>query len=224
MKTDITTPEPQVSTLSGELSLLEPDPSTMRMTDIITALRHQARFGGHTTERVTILQHSLCVWLLSWMDGVSFDDQLHALWHDAPEAYILDIPRPLKRLLGRAYSDVEDVFTAAVGDAISVPLSHGEPLDLRKWDTEALAAECVLWRPSEAYADWQGLPVVTQDIRGAARAARVMAALPNSQIVWLDHLLREGRTGSVRAWISTVYPLDCLGYGSRNPGKSEVTR
>lgn len=197
MKTDIHTPEPQVSTLSGELSLIAPDPAGMKMRDIVIALKNQSRFGGHTLERVSILQHSICVWLMAHSDGASYEDQLFALWHDAPEAYILDIPRPLKHLLGRAYLDIEDVFTAAVGDALDVPLSHGQPLGLKGWDNRALAVECSLWRPREAYEQWLGLPAPSDNDFRCAKRARELAR-EVAPVILLDRALRDKDERGIR--------------------------
>jgi hypothetical protein len=201
MQTDIHKPEPQVSTLSGELSLLNPDPKSMRRDDIITALRHQCRYGGHTTEPVSILQHSINVWLLALADGASFDDQREALWHDAPEAYILDVPRPLKRLLGDTYAQIEHRFEVAVGTALGVDLTN-PPADLRKWDTEALASECYLWRPKTAYADWAGLPEVSQDRLRLARIAQQMAGWPFTTVCELDDVLRTGNVKMLNEFLN----------------------
>ena len=170
MQTDIHKPEPQVSTLSGELSLLNPDPLHMHRDDIITALRHQCRFGGHTIQPVSIWQHSLCVLYMAIEDGASVEDQRKALWHDAPEAYILDIPRPLNHLLGPAYREIEERFEIAVGEALGVDLTD-PPAKLKEWDTRALAVECHLWRPSVSYGSWTGLPEVSVVDTNLARLA-----------------------------------------------------
>lgn len=174
MKTDIYTPLPQISTLGGEVSLLDPRVEDIRMGDILTSLHHQSRYGGHTTERVSILHHSILVCLLAALDGATSEEQLVALWHDAPEAYLLDIPRPLKRHLGETYAALERKFTAVVGEALRVDLLN-PPTRLKVWDTQALALECELYRPKASYADWVGLPEVSRQMRAVARRARALA-------------------------------------------------
>lgn len=213
MKTDITNPEPQVSTLGGELSLLDPDPADINIDDIITALRHESRYGGQSTERVSVLQHSLNVFLLAFIDGASCEDMRKALWHDAPEAYLKDIPRPLKKLLGEPYAELERRFEVAVGDALDVDLTK-PPTDLRKWDTEALAAECYLWRPKEAYGNWMGLPWIVKALDDAAWGGkRIADTSTNSNIVYLDVLLRSGRVPLVEGWVEATGFRP--GYGAR---------
>ena len=200
MKNDIHTPRPQVSTLSGELSLENPDPAKINLPDVITALRHQRRYGGHTTVPVSILQHSLHVWMLALCDGASFEDQRKALWHDAPEAYLLDIPRPLKKLLGETYARLEETFEVAVGGALRVALWE-PPVGLRKWDTIALACECHLWRPPAAFADWTNLPTADDATKRLAEIAVRTADWPIEKLVYLDMLLENGRGYPVKQFL-----------------------
>lgn len=190
MKTNIHTPEPQASTLSGELSLLDPDPAKISLEDIITALGHQVRYAGHTTEPVTVLQHSIHVWLLARSNGASIDVQRQALWHDAAEAYLLDIPRPLKKLLGEPYRQLEKQFNRAIGEALNVDLIDISPM-VHHWDTLALAAECRLWRPMASWADWTGLPQRDLGDEQLALLARKIAGKP-TEVSYLDKGLRVG--------------------------------
>lgn len=199
MKTNIHTPEPQASTLSGELSLLDPDPDKISILDIVTALGHQVRYAGHTTKPVTILQHSVHVWLLARSNGASIDVQRQALWHDAAEAYLLDIPRPLKKLLGEAYSSLERKFNRAVGDALGVDLIDISPM-VHHWDTLALAAECRLWRPVASWADWTGLPPRDLGDEQLAIFARQLAGT-EGMVRTIDYALRKGDDGTVDAAI-----------------------
>jgi hypothetical protein len=49
--------------------------------------------------------------------------KLQALLHDASEAYICDVPTPLKRMLGDTYKDVETKVQNAIGSAFDVELT-----------------------------------------------------------------------------------------------------
>lgn len=216
MKTDIHTPLPQVSTLSGELSIESPDPSRIFLTDIVTALRHENRYAGHTNEPVSVLQHSLTVWLISFMEGHNCAEQRLALWHDAPEAYIKDLPRPLKKLLGEPYREIERRFEVAVGQALDVPLGD-PPAWLKGYDNRALAAECCRYRPPAACADWQNLPPANFRDVEAAELGRWLARLPNDLILTFDTDLKADQLSSVQRFLR-----DAVGHDWQHGAWKEV--
>ena len=70
--------------------------------EIATALSKLCRFGGHTKEFYSVAQHSVLV-------SLCVDDEfaMEALLHDASEAYLGDVVRPLKQVLG-GYRDIEE--------------------------------------------------------------------------------------------------------------------
>ena len=62
--------------------------------DIAHGLAYTCRFNGQTTEFYSVAQHSLMV-----ADLVADELKLEALMHDAAEAYLGDVVKPLKVLL-----------------------------------------------------------------------------------------------------------------------------
>jgi hypothetical protein len=70
-----------------------PQSENIRIEDIAHALSQQPRFGGHTREFYSIAQHSILVSHLC-----RTEDALWGLLHDASEAYLQDVCRPLKAL------------------------------------------------------------------------------------------------------------------------------
>src|SRR5262245_24308662 len=73
-----------------------PNPSDIDIRDIAHGLSHICRFGGRTTRFYSVAQHCLLVSRL-----VDPKYAMHGLMHDAAEAYIGDIVRPLKQKLAK---------------------------------------------------------------------------------------------------------------------------
>lgn len=82
----------------------DPQPDAITIEDIAHALSNICRYGGHTGSFYSVAQHSV---LVSLHTDAKFARV--ALMHDASEAYIGDVIRPVKRRLGLAYSVIEDM-------------------------------------------------------------------------------------------------------------------
>ncbi|MFN8238611.1 MAG: hypothetical protein U0T77_10625 [Chitinophagales bacterium] len=92
-----------IRTFSGKyVNILEPHPDMFCISDIAHALSNQCRFGGHLPQFYSVAQHS---WLCTQL--ISDKNKYNALMHDSSEAYLLDIPTPLKSLLTN-YKEIED--------------------------------------------------------------------------------------------------------------------
>ena len=76
-----------------------PRESEIDIKDIIRSLRYTSRFNGHTIYFYSVLQHSLLVSDIIRHQGGGIEEQIWGLLHDAAEAYISDIPAPVKRNL-----------------------------------------------------------------------------------------------------------------------------
>lgn len=112
--------EPTILTHTGlTFNLLHPTPEMICIEDIAYALAHICRFGGHTNHFYSVAQHSV---LVSHIVPPAF--ALHGLLHDAAEAYVGDMVKPLKNLLP-AYSDIE----LNIERAIFEKFGFGIPLD-----------------------------------------------------------------------------------------------
>lgn len=101
--------------------------------DIAHALAHQCRFGGHLPEFFSVAQHSYHCSLFA-----AQENKLAALLHDASEAYLMDIPRPIKSHLTN-YKDLED----NVMKVIAKKFSFQYPLEknIKEVDNAMLVSE-----------------------------------------------------------------------------------
>ena len=98
---------------------LDPWPEEVTLEDITHALSNICRFNGHTNRFYSVAEHSLNVaWLLK-RRGASPKIILYGLLHDAAEAYVCDIPRPLKRFL-EGYKDIENEVMLAIYGALKL--------------------------------------------------------------------------------------------------------
>jgi len=114
----------------------------VRLDDVAHGLATKCRWAGHTRTYYSVAEHSLRVATLvpeyskAPLDGGT---RLQALLHDAAEAYLGDVPAPLKRRLPR-YGEIEERLLAVILEAFDAP-----PLPLHpavKWaDRELLEAE-----------------------------------------------------------------------------------
>jgi hypothetical protein len=97
---------------------LDPQPEDIDLGDIAHALSLLCRYGGHVDRFYSVAEH--CI-LMS--QAVASENALAALLHDATEAYVCDVPRPLKRYLPH-YQMIE----ASVWRAIAIRFGISETL------------------------------------------------------------------------------------------------
>ncbi len=86
-----------IQTYSGvQFWPLEPRVEDVRLEDIAHALANHCRFNGHCRTFYSVAQHSVLVSEELRLEGFEDDTLAAALFHDAAEAYLPDICRPIK--------------------------------------------------------------------------------------------------------------------------------
>jgi hypothetical protein len=130
----------QFETVNGNIiSLDKLEPELICIEEIGTALGNICRFGGQVPEFYSVAQHSVLVTMLALIDDQSIETLKLCLVHDAAEAYLGDVIKPLKVRLGGAYSDIEHDFEAAIFSKFKVDETRMEIV--KKYDKLALELE-----------------------------------------------------------------------------------
>src|SRR5918996_1468305 len=135
-------PEPYIQTVSGRrVNPFAPAAEDIDVQDIARALANQCRFGGHCRRFYSVAQHSCLVADLTAGRRADRETALWALLHDAAEAYLGDVPHPVKHNseLGRIYRDAEDRVQEAILRRFGLPLTP--PAVVAEIDRAVLAAE-----------------------------------------------------------------------------------
>ena len=127
--------DPYVSTFLGNrFYLTRPHIDDVALEDIAHGLAYQCRFNGQTKSFYSVAQHSLMVMAL-------VPPSLHrqALLHDAAEAYLGDMVKPLKQLFPE-FSVIEARVMEIIGQRFAVDLMKLDPA-IKRADLIALATE-----------------------------------------------------------------------------------
>ena len=135
---------PYLQTVSGRwVNPFDPDAAQLDAGDIARALANQCRFGGHTRVFYSVAQHCVIVSRVVEERGGDVEDVFAALMHDAGEAYLGDMPHPLKHrsALGAAFRDAEARLEVAIRDRFKIKANVPEV-------KKGLTVPC--WPPSAA--------------------------------------------------------------------------
>lgn len=129
---------PTIKTFSGlTFNFLEPTPAMISMRDIAHALSNVCRFGGQAHNFYSVAQHSV---LVSLMVGDDRYTERIALLHDAAEAYIGDMVKPLKRCIPR-FQEIEERIMAVILERFDLKSSDVIDSIVKTADREALTYE-----------------------------------------------------------------------------------
>jgi uncharacterized protein len=134
-------PGPYLQTVSGRwVNPIDPDPQQFDIEDIARALGNLCRFGGHCRVFYSVAQHSVIVSERVEQRGGDAEDVFAALMHDASEAYLGDMPHPLKHrsALGAVFKEAEDHLEAALREHFAIKPGVAE---IKRADRALLAAE-----------------------------------------------------------------------------------
>lgn len=112
---------------------LAPREEDIDIVDIAHALSLICRYNGHTKKFYSVAEHSV---LMSELERCEFP--LWALMHDAAEAYLCDIPQPIKQYFP-GYKEYENTLLAMI--ARKFDLGPYPASKIKEYDTMMLAIE-----------------------------------------------------------------------------------
>jgi len=121
------------------LDLSCPSPDDIQLEDIAGGLAKICRFGGQIDCFYSVAEHSVECARQARVDGVSAEGQMAVLLHDAAEAYIGDVVKPLKEMLPD-YKAVESRLEAAIATRFGIDVAKWAPV-IREIDHAMLIAE-----------------------------------------------------------------------------------
>jgi uncharacterized protein len=145
----MTTEASWTQTYSGKaFAPMSPTLDMVCIEDIMHGLSNVCRFSGQTQEFYSVAQHSVLVSqiisTLPAFEPLSVHERrpllLASLLHDASEAYIVDVPTPIKRHL-HGYLEIEEGVMRVIAQKFELDFAlFSNPL-IKQADTIALATE-----------------------------------------------------------------------------------
>ena len=169
----------EVETYSGRyVDTQHPGVSTIHLDDIAHALSNICRYGGHSRWHYSVAQHAVFVSERLRRRGYSRAVQLGGLHHDDPEAYLSDIPRPTKGLLGPRYETLTRRMELAIFVALDLgrygvteDMLHGE--EIKDSDNWSLFVEAKHLLPSQGI-NWAGSQLDDWGVRRDGLPSRIV--------------------------------------------------
>jgi hypothetical protein len=145
-----------VTVSGGRFWVLDPRAEDVRVTDVCHALAFKCRWGAGCRVFYSVAEHSLNVGriarMLAEVDGFP-DPELAGMYgtiHDGEEAYLPDIPRPVKAML-KGWPRIAARVQDAVQEAFHLPPPPAEIVDyVHRADSIALVLESRLLFDDEA--------------------------------------------------------------------------
>lgn len=109
-----------IQTYTGKaFDVLDPRPELVDIEDIAHALACINRFTGHLKVPMSVAQHSFNASMMCP------EAPLEALLHDAAEAYVNDVSRPVKMVIEGVFRPIEDRVDAAIRQRFGLgPMKH----------------------------------------------------------------------------------------------------
>jgi 5'-deoxynucleotidase YfbR-like HD superfamily hydrolase len=180
---------PTIQTFKGTyFDYSNPEASVIDIEDIAHGLANLCRFNGQSSKFYSVAQHSvLMAYAVNRSDGRPAK-VFEALMHDAHEAYVGDMPSPLKRLIP-GFKEIEKRVEVVVRRKFGLPESMSPEIktaDLRMLLTEQEALMTPPfnhWAARSHAAPYSGFKIVSWPPEDAKRRFLDLFSIVRSQMV-----------------------------------------
>lgn len=141
------------------VDLLNPDPDTIDLESIAHALSMMCRFGGHAPRFYSVAEHSVLACKIANADCKDNEVLRAVLMHDATEAFVGDMVKPLKVAMPE-YRKVEEKVETAVGVRFGIDF-HKHAATIKHYDRAMLKAEKIHFWPEDSE-EWFGFSEIDE--------------------------------------------------------------
>lgn len=135
------------------VDLSNPQPEMIDLESIASGLSKICRYGGQCPRFYSVAEHSVHATIMAALDGVELGTLRAILLHDAAEAYIGDIVKPLKLLLPE-YAGLEERLEQAIAFRFNVDMTGTADI-VKRYDRLMLKVEKTSMWPDDAE-HWSG--------------------------------------------------------------------
>lgn len=135
------------------VDLANPHPMSIDLPTIASALSKLCRFGCHCPTFYSVAEHCVHATRLAAADNLCREGLRAVLLHDAAEAYVGDVVKPLKVMLPD-YAKVEARMEAAVSERFGVDFKRWST-EIKRYDRMMLKAEKIALWPEDTE-EWTG--------------------------------------------------------------------
>lgn len=148
-----------IETYSGiQFYPLEPEEKDVNIIDIAHSLSHLCRYSGHCKFFYSVAQHSVNIYHLLKQSTNNPVILMDGLLHDATEAYMVDLPKPLKEHMDE-YSAYEERLQKVIYSYIGLPKKISS--EVKHADNIMLSHEAAILMPCRT---WNFNPIVLKEI------------------------------------------------------------
>lgn len=153
--------ENTIKVASGHyVDLWKPDPASIEIGSIAAALGKICRFGGHCPNFYSVAEHCVHATALAERYGFTGEALQAVLLHDAAEAYVGDMVKPLKNLIPQ-YVTAEKQMEEAIQIAFRIDFEKWSNV-VKRFDRAMLKVEKVTMWPEDRET-WQGFSDITDE-------------------------------------------------------------